>query len=189
MSAEEMELTGCLISIRPRTRRGVIEYELRLMSSGGEHFTVYTLNPPSFLIPAIQVQVKAILSKQLGAPKWVATEMKLINRSGAAEVVQALIEEVSRGVYPIVSGRIGGMMFSVPVSGELLSRIPPQLPSTVYCIFVKRGPELRLVEVLSEKEYKLFRKISELILEIEKDTASADEEVRGYLMEAEVSIT
>jgi len=53
MSGEEIELTGYLISIRPRTRMGLIEYELKIMSSGGELLTVYTLNPPSFLSPAI----------------------------------------------------------------------------------------------------------------------------------------
>jgi len=188
MSGGEMELSGYLVSIRPRTRRGAIEYELKIMSTGGELFTIYTLNPPSFLSPAIQVRVKAVLSKQLEAPRWVLAEMSLIGGPGAAEVVQALIEEVSRGVYPVVSGRIGGMAFSVPVDEELLSRIPRQLPSTVYCVFMKRGPELRLVEVLSEREYMLFRKASELVSEIEREAASADEEVRGYLREAEAAI-
>ncbi|MEM3922551.1 MAG: hypothetical protein QXG25_06715, partial [Nitrososphaerota archaeon] len=71
MSGGEMELSGYLVSIRPRTRRGAIEYELKIMSTGGELFTIYTLNPPSFLSPAIQVRVKAVLSKQLEAPRWV----------------------------------------------------------------------------------------------------------------------
>lgn len=185
MSSEEMELTGYLISIRPRTKRGVIEYELRLVSSGGESFTIYTLNPPSFLSPAIQIQVKAILSKQLGTPRWVAAELKLVGSSGTIEVAEAFIEEVFKGVYPIVSGRIGKLAFSVPIDEDLLSKIPSQLPCTLYCVFVKRGPELRLVEVLSEREYRLFRKISELISKIEKEVASAEKEVREYLMETE----
>jgi hypothetical protein len=188
MSGEEMELTGYLVSIRPRTRMGLIEYELRIMSSGGELFTAYTLNPPSFLSPAIQVWVRAVLSGQRGAPRWIVAEMRLIGEPGAVEVAQALIEEVSRGVYPIVSGRMGGRAFSVPVDEELLSRIPSQLPCTAYCVFAKKGPELRLVEVLSEREHELFRKTLELVSEIEREVADADENVRRYLVEASAPI-
>jgi hypothetical protein len=188
MSGEEMELTGYLVSIRPRTRMGLIEYELRIMSSGGELFTAYTLNPPSFLSLAIQVWVRAVLSRQRGAPRWIVAEMRLIGEPGAVEVAQALIEEVSRGVYPIVSGRIGGRAFSVPVDEELLSRIPSQLPCTAYCVFVKRGPDLRLVEVLSEREYGLFRKALDLVSEIEREVADTDEKVHRYLVEASAPI-
>lgn len=188
MSGEEMEVTGYLVSIRPRIRMGLIEYELRIMSSGGEPLTVYTLNPPSFLSPAIQVWAKIILSRQRGVPRWIIAEMRLINEPGTIEVAQAVIEEVSRGIYPIVSGRMYGRAFSVPVDEELLSKIPSQLPCTVYCVFVKKGSELRLVEVLGEKEYRLFKKTLELVSEIEKEVADADEKVNKYLVETSASI-
>ncbi|MCF3653532.1 MAG: hypothetical protein L2C94_005175 [Aigarchaeota archaeon] len=188
MSGEEIELTGYLISIRPRTRMGLIEYELKIMSSGGELFTVYTLNPPSFLSPAIQVWARIVLSRQRGVPRWIVAEMRFIGEPGAIEVAQAVIEDVSRGIYPIVSGRMSGRAFSVPVDEELLSKIPSQLPCTLYCVFVKRGPELRLVEVLSEREYELFKKTLELVSEIEREVADADEKVHRYLVEASALI-
>jgi hypothetical protein len=53
---------------------------------------------------------------------------------------------------------------------------------------VKKGPELRLVEVLGEKEYRLFKKALELVSEIEKEVADADEKVNKYLVETSASI-
>lgn len=189
MSVEEMEFTGYLVSIRPRTRRGLVEYELKLISFGGEPFVAYTMHPPSFITPAIQVRVKVILSRQLGAPRWVIDDMSIISGPEFIEVTPAVIEEVARGVYPIVSGRIGERAFSVPVDEELLLKIPPQLPSAAYCVFMKKGPELRLIEIMSEKEYQLFRKALKLVSEIEKEVADAEEAIRGYLVEAEAPIT
>ncbi len=185
MKEELTEFTGYLISITPRTRRGLIEYRLKIMSPGGEYMTVYTPKPPTFLKPGLYVRVRAILSRQLKSPRWVVESIEVVRRARGLEPVPAVIEEVVRGVYPIVSGRRDDKAFSVPVEEEVLSKIPADLPQRFYCVFAERGVELKLVEVLKEKEYELFRKAINMLSEIDENSHQSEKMVKEYLRESE----
>jgi len=185
MREDFTEFTGYLVSITPRTRRGLVEYKLKLMSPGGESITIYTSKPPLFLRPGLYVKVRAILSRQLETPRWVVDEMKIVRGARGLEPVPAVIEEVTRGVYPIVSGRKENEMFSVPAEEEVLAKIPADLPQRFYCLFAERGVELKLVEVLKEEEYQLFRKTLSMLSEIDEDSRRSEMIVKEYFKKSE----
>ena len=85
MREDFTEFTGYLVSITPRTRRGLVEYKLKLMSPGGESIIIYTSKPPLFLRPGLYVKVRAILSRQLETPRWVVDEMKIVRGARGLE--------------------------------------------------------------------------------------------------------
>ena len=174
-------MVGYLVSITPRTSRGLPEYALRIVTFGGESKIVYTRQPKILLKPGLPIHVKAILSKQSEKPKWMVDEMKILEGIRVLEPKPAIIEEVVKGVYPIVSGRQENKIFSIPIEEELLSKIPEKLPKKIYCIFLEKSSQIKLIGLLDEKEYRIFNRVSKLISEIDKESSDSDRIVEGYL--------
>ncbi len=180
--AEELvELRGYLVSITPRTRRGLVEYRLRVVTFGGEPWVIYLREPRVPLRPGIPISVKAFLSRQLEKPRWIADELRIIREAGILKPRPAVIEEVVRGVYPIVSGRQDDRFFSVPVEEDVLSSIPKELPQRLYCLFLETGSEVKLVGAFHEKEYALFDRILRLVSSIDQEGFESDRLFEEYL--------
>ena len=186
--AEELiELRGYLVSITPRTRRGLVEYRLRIVTFGGEPWIIYVREPSIPLRPGIPISVKAFLSRQLEKPRWIADELRIIREAKVLEPRPAVIEEVVQGVYPIVSGRQGDRLFSVPVEEDVLSSIPRDLPQRLYCLFLETGSEVKLVGAFREKEYMLFNRILRLISSINQEGFESDRLFGEYLRSGELA--
>jgi len=187
MKKEELiEFTGYLISITPRTRRGLVEYRLKIMNLGGRCVSAYLHEPKIPLKPGLRIKVKAFLSRQLGSPRWVIEKIEPIKDERSLEPEPTLIEEVIRGAYPIVSGRRSDKAFSMPAEEEVLSKIPSNLPQRLYCIFAEGGSQLKIVEAFGEKEYEVFKKTLNMLVEIDKDSLESEKIVRKYLREIEL---
>ncbi|HDD42397.1 MAG TPA: hypothetical protein ENF79_01780 [Nitrososphaeria archaeon] len=183
---ELIEVAGYLISITPRTRRGLMEYRLKIMSLGGGFMSAYLHEPKIPLRPGLRVKVKAFLSRQLGSPRWVIEKIEPIKDEKDLEPEPTLVEEVVRGAYPIVCGKRDDKAFSMPAEEEVLSKIPSNLPQRLYCIFAEGGSQLKIVEALSEKEYEVFKKTLSMLLEIDRDSLESEKIVMKYLKEVEL---
>ncbi len=178
---ELIEFEGYLVSITPRIRRGLPEYALKIITFGGESKTVYTREPKILLKPGLPIHVKAVLSRQSEKPRWMIDEIRILKNVETLEPRPAIIEEIVKGVYPIVSGKQENKIFSVPVEEDLLSKIPEKLPEKIYCIFLEKSSQIKLVEVLHEKEYRIFDRIAKLISELDKESSDSDRAVKEYL--------
>lgn len=186
MGEEELiEFIGYLISITPRTRRGLVEYRLKIMNLAGRCVSAYLHEPKIPLKPGLRVKVKAFLSRQLDSPRWVIEKIESIEGERSLEPEPAIIEEVVRGAYPMVSGRRDDKAFSMPAEEEVLSKIPSNLPQRLYCIFAEGGSQLKIVEAFGEKEYEVFKKTLSMLLEIDRGSIESERIVRKYHKEVE----
>jgi len=184
---EEAEFSGYIISVTPRTRRGLLEYRLRIMTFGGENRTVYLREPSIPLRPGIPVKIKAILSKQTKSPRWIVDSIEALKNLKPVDPVLTQVEKVTRGAYTIVSGRKEGKMFSIPLQeDELLSKIPEELPQELYCIFIEHGYQIKLAEVLKKKEYEIFSKTLHFLSEIDRESAESEKIINGYLKSLQI---
>jgi len=179
---EELEVTGYITSITPRTRRGLLEYRLKVITLGGEPKTIYMREPAIPLRPGLPVKIKAILSKQLEKPRWIAESVDI---SGGLKVIEpslTSIDKVTKGRCLIVSGKREGKMFSIPVQEEeIASKIPEDLPQDLYCIFVEHGYEIRLAEILRKKEYEVFAKTLRFLADLNRERSENEKAVKDYL--------
>jgi len=155
---ELIEFEGYLVSITPRIRRGLPEYALKIITFGGESKTVYTREPKILLKPGLPIHVKAVLSRQSEKPRWMIDEIRILKNVETLEPRPAIIEEIVKGVYP-----------------------PEKLPEKIYCIFLEKSSQIKLVEVLHEKEYRIFDRIAKLISELDKESSDSDRAVKEYL--------
>ena len=57
---EEEKITGYITLIEPRTRRGLIEYRLRIVTVGGERVTAYIRELPPWLKLGTPADITAI---------------------------------------------------------------------------------------------------------------------------------
>ncbi len=184
---EEIEFSGYIISVTPRTRRGLLEYRLKIMTPGGESRIAYLREPSIPLKPGIPVKIKAILSRQSEPPRWIIDSIEILRNLKAVEPVPTRVEKITRGAYTIVSGKKEGKMFSIPLQeDELLSKIPKELPQEMYCIFIEHGYQTKLAEVLKKKEYEIFAKTLRFISEIDKENAENEKVVNGYLKSLQI---
>lgn len=181
-SLDEVEVSGYIVSITPRTRRGLIEYELKIITLGGKSETMYMREPKIPLRPGIPVKVKAILSRQSEKPRWIIESIEPLKDLKDIELIPASIERVIKEAYFIVSGRSGGKIFSIPIwEEELMAKIPENLPQELYCIFIDQGYQIILAEVLQKKEYEIFMKTLSLLNELDQEELKSEEIVKAYL--------
>ena len=179
---EEIAFSGYVISVTPRTRRGLLEYRLKIMTLGGECKTVYLRSPEIMLRPGIPVRVKAILSRQLAKPRWIVDSIEVLKDLKSIEPVLTRVEEISRGAFFIISGKKEGKMFSIPLQNEeILSKIPKALPQDFYCIFIEHGHQITLAEIMSKKEYEVFKRTLKLVSKLDEESSKSSRIISEYL--------
>ena len=175
---EEEKITGYITLIEPRTRRGLIEYRLRIVTLGGERLTAYIRELPPWLKLGTPADITAIY----------AGDRLLIDRisrkSGLRElrVAPTIIDEIARETFTVVSGRIDNKFFSIPILDEyLVSRLPDKVPSKVYSIFSESEGGLRIFEFISEREYRIFTNARRILNKIIGNEKRMNEYVKGLL--------
>ncbi|MCS7132507.1 MAG: hypothetical protein NZ918_02135 [Aigarchaeota archaeon] len=178
----ELEVDGYIVSITPRTRKGLMEYKVKIMTLGGRSEIMYVHEPKIPLRPGIPVKVKAFLSKQSEKPRWIIESTEPLKDLREIEPMLVSIEEVTKGAFFIISGRNGRKLFSIPIKDEdVLGKIPEKLPQELYCIFIDQGYQITLVEVLRKKEYEIFVKTLSLIRELDQEKLESEKFVEEYL--------
>ncbi len=161
---DEKELTGYITMIEPRVYRGLLEYRVRITPPGKPSQTIYMREPPTWIRIGIPVKVKAIKSKQTKEHRYIVDEISFDEHLTITKPVKVVIEEVSKGVATIISGKRNGAFFSITVDDEeILSKIPENLPAEVYCIFIEIGGEKRIASILTEREYSIITKTLRII--------------------------
>lgn len=180
-SSEEIEISGYIVSVMPRTWRGLLEYKLKMMTLGGRSEIMYMHEPKIPLKPGIPVKVRAILSKQSENPRWMINSIEVLKEPEAIEPVQASIDEVIKGVYCIVHGRSGEKIFSMPIPEELLRKIPENLPQELYCIFMNQGHQVTIVEIMRKDEYEVFVRALSFLHKLDEEELEGERAVDEYL--------
>jgi len=172
------KITGYITLIEPRTRRGLIEYRLRIVTPGGERIVAYIREPPPWL--------------KLGTPADItiisAGDRLLIDRisrkRGLNElrIAPIMIDEIVKEAFTVMSGKINGKFFSVPILDKhLVSRLPNKVPSKVYCIFSESGGGLKILEIISEREYMIFTNARKILNQIIGNERRINEYVKNLL--------
>ncbi|RLG09015.1 MAG: hypothetical protein DRN65_00080 [Thaumarchaeota archaeon] len=184
---QEMEISGYVVSITPRTRRGLLEYRVKIMTLGGKSETVYMREPEIPLRPGIPIKAKVILSRQSEKPRWIVESAELLKDLKVIDPTLTSIEKITRGTCLIVSGRRDGKMFSIPLQEEdVLEKLPKNLPQDLYCIFIDQGYQIILAEIMRKKEYEIFLKTLNLIAEMEKDESENRKIITRYLKNIQI---
>ena len=179
---EELEFSGYLASIQPKIRRGLIEYKLKVISTGGEERIFYLRKPPTWLKHGLMIAVKALRSKQTREERWIIDELRIIKGKAELKFIPTMIEDITSGRFTIVYGRKGEKMFSLPIKDqELISKLLGKLPRKMYCMFMELESELRLVEVIDEREYEVIMKVSKFLKEMNEKEAQNRRILRDFL--------
>lgn len=161
---DEKEIIGYITMIEPRVYRGLLEYRLRITPPGKPSETVYMREPPTWIRLGIPVKIKAIKSRQTEQHRYIVDEISFEEHLAVTRPVKVVIEEVSRGIATIISGKKDGAFFSITLNDkELLSKIPENLPAEVYCIFLEIGGEKRIASILTKREYSIIIKTLQII--------------------------
>ena len=188
-SSDEIEISGYVVSVTPRTRRGLLEYRVKIVTLGGKSETMYMREPKVPLRPGIPIKAKAILSRQSEKPRWIIESAEPLKNLKVIEPTPASIEKVTKGTCFIVSGRSEGKMFSIPIQEEdLLEKIPKNLPQDLYCIFIDQGYQIILAEIMGKKEHEIFLKTLSLIAEIDHEESESRKIVGEYLRNIQLPI-
>lgn len=160
----EKELVGYITMIEPRVYRGLLEYRIRITPPGKPSEIIYMREPPTWIEIGIPVKVRVIKSKQTKEHRYIVNEINFDEHLTITKPVKIVIEEISKGVATIISGKRNGAFFSITVDDEeILSKIPENLPAEVYCIFIEIGGEKRIVSILTEREYSIITKTLQII--------------------------
>lgn len=129
------------------------------------------------------------MSRQTESPRWVVDSIEDLRDLKPVDPVLTRVENVSRGIFSILSGRREGRPFSIPIKEDLLSKIPGELPQELYCIFLEEGRVVRLAEVLRKKEYEIFSRAIRLLSEMDRECAESENVVDAYLKSIQPSST
>jgi len=175
---EERKVTGYITLIEPRTRRGLIEYRLRIVTLGGERITAYIRELPPWLKLGTPADITIV---SVGDRLLVD---RLSRKSGLRElkIAPTIIDEITRETFTVMSGRMDDKFFSIPILDDyLVSRLPDKVPSKVYCIFSESEGGLRILELISEREYRIFTNARRILNKIIGNEKRINEYVKGLL--------
>jgi len=176
---EERRAAGYVTLIEPRTRRGLIEYRLRIVTPGGERITAYIREPPLWLKlgTPVDITITSIGDRLMVEHISRKSNMRELN------VTPIVIDEIAREMFTVISGRINGKFFSIPIlDNHLVSRLPDKVPSKVYCV-LSEGGGLKILEIISEKEYMILMNARKILNQIIGNERKINEYVKNLLEE------
>lgn len=177
---EERKITGYITLIEPRSRRGLIEYRLRIVTPGGERLTVYIRELPSWL----KIGTPADVTVTSIGDRLLIDRISRKSNLHELKITQVIIDEISKETFTVISGRIDGKFFSIPILDEyLVSRLPDKVPSKVYCILSESEGGLKILEIISEKEYAILTNARKILNRIMGNERKINEYVKNLLEE------
>jgi len=177
---EERKIAGYITLIEPRSRRGLIEYRLRIVTPGGERVTAYARELPSWLKVGTPADITVI---SIG-DRFLIDHISRKSNLHELKITQVIIDEISKETFTVISGRIDSKFFSVPILDEyLISRLPDKVPSKVYCILSESEGGLKILEIISEKEYAILTNARKILNRIMGNERKINEYVKNLLEE------
>ena len=163
-----IEVIGYVTKIEPRTKRGLMEYRVRIMTLGGEDYVVYIREPPTWIEYGIPVHLKAEMSRQTEERRYIVEEIEIARSLPWFSLEETEIEEILGEKIQVVSGKRRGRYFSLPLETHNLSQdIIKETPGKFYCLFLESIRGTILATIIGEREYKILEKTKKFIRLIE----------------------
>jgi len=174
----ERKVAGYITLIEPKTRRGLIEYRLRIVTLGGERITAYIRELP----PWLKLGTPADITVVHAGGRLLINQISRKSGLRGLRIAPIMIDEVAREAFTVMSGRIDGKFFSIPILDDyLVSRLPDETPSKVYGILSESEGGLRILELISEREYRIFINASRILNKIIENEKKINEYVKELL--------